>query len=97
MRLIDADKLKFSSVVTVGADGIPVLSKEEYISKSEIDAQPTVDAEPIRHGKWKTANGNGQTFYECPNCDYIGWTHSFRFPKRCCECGAIMDGKEEKK
>lgn len=102
MRLIDADKLKFSSVVAVGADGIPVLSKEKYISKSEIDAMPPVEAEPIRYGRWipikkRICHCNQfddiieevVTSYCCSECGAEEKNRYFY-----CHCGAKMDGKE---
>ena len=53
MRLIDADALKewFKNHVIIGSDG-----KMRYSGKyleSIIDEQPTVEAEPVRHGRWE--------------------------------------------
>ena len=43
MRLIDADAIPWE-VAYIGE--FPVITKEE------IDNMPTVEAEPVRHGKW---------------------------------------------
>lgn len=42
-RLIDADSIPW---LVEGVGEIPVITKEE------IEQMPTVDAEPVRHGKW---------------------------------------------
>lgn len=60
MRLIDADALKndltrfYDNVVT---------------AKQLIDEQPTVEAEPVVHGRWMTCeDGWGDLHYQCSEC-----------------------------
>ena len=39
----------------------------------EIEAMPTVDAEPVRHGKWKSMSERDEIFgyvYMCDNCGH---------------------------
>ena len=78
MRLIDADKFKAYML-------------EEYIcydhTLADIDKQPTVDAEPVRHGHWKVdEDGN----IECSECGHHGVGDNY-----CERCGAKMDNVEE--
>lgn len=53
---------------------------------------PTVDAEPVRHGRWKKKNGE----IYCTNCKKSKWSESFELMLRgfdfCPKCGARMDG-----
>lgn len=71
-------------------------SREEVLLARDIriiKEQPTIDAEPVRHGTWKLLpNGDGI----CDQCNVIlknvwdedGWLHF------CSCCGAKMDGGE---
>lgn len=71
MRLINADALMYA------VDGNPLTtdSLKEYV-RSTVKAQPTVDAVPVRHGKWIDDNCSicGEYVYKgdrgnyCPNC-----------------------------
>ena len=104
MRLIDADALLnrmqkdplFDLVERYGVSGV-------------IEAEPTVDAVPVRHGKWileqEEYDGYGYgnwNRWKCSCCGYIrtkGWatTSEGHKPKAmlCEKCGAKMD--EERK
>lgn len=83
MKLIDADELK-------------AYMQDKYVlfddTLADIDAQPTVDAEPVRHGHNIREKGGGVFF--CSVCGYInddtwsGGTDDFNF---CPNCGAKMD------
>ncbi len=66
-----------------------------------IDAQPTVDAEPVRHGYWRgEADGyvDGELMYDtwyCSECDYCiddGIDDVELLPNYCPDCGAKMGG-----
>lgn len=58
----------------------------------EIDKQPTIEAEPVRHGRWVHHNGGYSDHFECTACgDDIVLTGKWRF---CPNCGAKMDGGE---
>ena len=101
-RLIDADKFKDSMKYVCDSGGWlePVTTAvKDYVVKN-IDAQPTVDAVPVRHGVWKKS-GEKEWWWYCSNCQehyfeddlYINEKH---FPKYCPNCGAKMDGEQEK-
>ena len=91
MRLIDADKLNFH-YLPISALG------DVYITKAEIDAMPTVEAEPIKHGKWilKCADIVGETII-CSECNHERTLLNpvCKYPKYCENCNAKMDGKEK--
>lgn len=78
MRLIDADRLKGYLY-------------ENYVmydhTLADIDAQPTVDAEPVRHGHWI-----GEYGWVCSECGYriANWKFSSEY-LYCPNCGAKMD------
>lgn len=85
-RLIDADALICEALTEACFD-----SRTEDVFLDLVDAQPTVDAEPVRHGTWELhADGSG-TCMECRSrqknvWDYDNW-------QRYCGCrGAKMDG-----
>jgi rubrerythrin len=83
MRLIDANKLveKFDS---------PALLNQQIIKI--INAEETVDAAPVVHGKWKLLENNSQSnFYMCSNCSYMVFSEWF-LTDYCPSCGAKMDG-----
>lgn len=93
MRLIDADRLKqYFDIVGVNEYGC---------SFATIDSQPTVDAEPVRRGKWieKEVIGgiNSLTFkvekykiYKCSLCRIEVMPSSIKY-KYCPDCGAKME------
>ena len=77
MRLIDADAFKEKLA-------------EEEITFPLIDEQPTVDAVPVRHGKWveyPIADGMNQ----CSECGML----RFGCSNYCPNCGAKMDERKE--
>lgn len=84
MRLIDANALKKD------------LSEFNYdMALRIVDTQPTIEAEPVRHGRWivhTTWHGMfGLINSECSECkfDRNGDLSSWQF---CPHCGAKMDG-----
>lgn len=77
MRLIDADAL-------VERYGEPCHSFIDVI-----EAMPTIEAEPVRHGRWEFLIDG----YYCSECD-CKLRKIKRKPKYCEHCGAKMDGKE---
>lgn len=62
----------------------------------EIDKQPTIEAEPVRHGRWinvgEETMHDGWTYrkHKCSECGFLT-VEAINF---CPKCGARMDGKE---
>lgn len=100
MRLIDADsindfRIDFSSYKE---------GPDEDDVKAWLDEQSTIEAEPVRHGVWVPISydgySDGQPIYdewECSECHYEcdsdGEPPTSNY---CPNCGAKMDGKENK-
>lgn len=94
MRLIDADDfLSLFYSASAGQD-------KEFIKTVEmvVEDTPTIDAEPVRHGKWmyhriSVPKGKGQTYsvYGCWLCH----AHVRKRTPYCPNCGANMQGDED--
>jgi hypothetical protein len=58
-----------------------------------IDEQPTIDAEPVRHGKWIFESIRGHAVMTCSECCKVqdGQTLCFTY---CPNCGCRMDKDE---
>lgn len=52
-----------------------------------IDRQPTVEAEPVVHGKWNGVEHD--MFFECSICGYLT---DYMLTNYCPKCGAKMGG-----
>lgn len=81
VRLIDANYLKHSR----GIAGDEILHEI-------IDNQPTIEAEPVRHGRWTKDGCDCKYFYY--KCSVCGEDNDGR-TKFCPNCGAKMDGGAE--
>jgi rubrerythrin len=62
-----------------------------------IAKQPTIEAEPVRHGRWKCIDeyeefGEEMADYLCESCGYVISRLKNQKPKFCEGCGARMDG-----
>lgn len=60
-----------------------------------LEALPSADVEPVRHGRWMWHDVNGVAFYvkECSAC---GWVHALSSNYLYCpNCGARMDGEQD--
>lgn len=97
MRLIDADALmeiNFSVTITGEDNAIKVKRLMEQYNKAICDA-PTIDAEPVKHGKW-IDHGTTCQRYECSVCgdqhDWLILPNNINF---CPNCGAKMDKEVE--
>lgn len=88
-RLIDADAMRQDWLEN---------GQNEYIYDTNavldsIDAQPTIEAEPVRHGRWLDnefymfCSVCGMQWYYCDN-----ETQDFKF---CPHCGCKMDGDDD--
>lgn len=95
MRLIDADAAadKIMRETEKRADdldmiGIALMIGIARMLRDENDF-PTIEAEPVRHGRWiPEMNNNDERVYHCSECGcYV--TVSFYY---CPSCGSKMDG-----
>lgn len=84
MRLIDADEL-----VVMEYGGI------KFVPKEFIDDAPTVDAVPVKHGRWLRVGYIENTWLvsECSACGY----QTIDAGNYCTNCGAKMDGDDNGK
>lgn len=94
MRLIDADKLKPDTKTFTSAYSEEL---KEFYSQEAIDNAPTIEAEPVRHGKWRTGNRAPAPIdrFVCSVCDGLVVVSTFRnrcMYNYCPNCGAKMDG-----
>ena len=78
MRPIDADKLKSELF-----DADWMMDNDEHMVEKIVERQPTVDAEPIRHGHWIWCETylDGEPEYPCELLKE-GWA--------CSACGAYL-------
>lgn len=96
MRLIDADVMRTDWLEN---------GQNEYVYDTNavlnsIDEQPTIEAEPVRHGKWATDKediewGNSLKRKHCTNCGkrphFDKEEREFILTNYCPHCGAKMD------
>lgn len=96
MRLIDADALiesiKHGLWDWETINGIESRTVLEQTIQ-DIKNEPTIDAEPVRHGKWEVKNECGYEDMTCSVCrrvckDYGWFADEWNF---CPNCGAKMD------
>lgn len=106
-RLIDADALKQEIrkgtryfVRVWDTTGREKWELEKDLSLKEIDEiidnAPTIDAEPIRHGKWLMNDAYGTYCSECGSASFeiTGRQYSKMKTRYCWQCGAKMDDDE---
>ena len=110
MRLIDADELRKEKLDLIDREKLVQEIKSQSnrlclgnISTSDIDVEdivqlivdaPTVDAEPVRHGKWQPMNERNEIYGDVYMCDNCG--HGFVICENfhyCPNCGEKMDGE----
>lgn len=84
MRLIDADSLETHE--TYNGEWVMVVFADD------IDATPTIEAEPVRHGRWE--DKPHKMMDECPCCSECGSFNPIKY-RYCPNCGAKMDGGKD--
>lgn len=60
----------------------------------EVSTLPSVDAEPVRHGKWENFNDSfsHNSLYICSDCKFTVDVFEKQWFNYCPHCGAKMDG-----
>lgn len=95
MRLIDADKLKADVVSWENCyNGFSDTYDKARIIDT-IDEQPTIDAEPVRRGRWIPVKGYEGILYKCSTCNGR-WSHTTIETPYCSQCGAKMEDERRK-
>ena len=61
------------------------------VKDGELVDKHTIDAEPVRHGKWIEKSTGGEYFWHCSECGYIEWDAPNNY---CPNCGARMNKNE---
>lgn len=91
MRLIDADALRM-----LWLDEDPNLEFEINTVLESIDEQPTIDAEPVRHGRWEDSLVRDWRCSECgEKIEKVRKVDGYCYddkPNYCPNCGVKMDG-----
>ena len=108
MRLIDADafKIEFCEKCNNVSCDAP-LTNTDCFTMYMLDNTPTIEAEPVRHGRWVIEGKEYRSMtVSCTSCDYVRHIYGWGLPslKRdlkvnylyCNKCGAKMDGGEKK-
>lgn len=96
MKLIDADALcaylnEWSRKLHAGVYHNDAIIMDVLTSVFEYIANmPTVDAEPVRHGRWES---ECEPHYKCSCCEH--WIHLYQPMPYCPNCGAKMRGENE--
>lgn len=90
MRLIDADTLKPSYIVTsTTTNSLCHL----YVSLEDINSAPTIEAEPVRRARWLHTEDDIIISGQCSECGWVsavGETDVAGMPY-CPNCGAKME------
>lgn len=88
MRLIDADAISYDQLLNTGNKKHPF---EWAASRSRINNVPTIDAKPVRHGKWIFNPKDAiEMMFTLPICSECG-AKSSDGGNYCHNCGAKMD------
>ena len=90
MRLIDADALieKLQEAVAHKGMGAAIAG----ILIRYIEKLPTIEAEPVRHGRWEVKHPNGWACSECGEWGLMIDNRGICKSNYCPNCGAKMDG-----
>lgn len=93
MRLIDADKLIAKwKLVAKRYEGDSRYWETGYILKEiikDVENEPTIDAEPVKHGQWEWDGYVYDMLWRCSECSCLNENDS----DYCPNCGAKIDEK----
>lgn len=95
VRLIDANALILemeAGCIPIDEKGLSDILGDNSCVKDYVNAAPTIDAEPVRHGKWRKAEYGSLKYFKCSNCDYGVMEKEAKEFNFCPNCGAKMDG-----
>ena len=104
MRLIDADKLiERCDIEATGGESFWRVMWQEFAKT--VKDMPTVEAEPVRHGRWVETDET-EEFYgflsQCTNCGKLSLVYDndpevpeYGATHYCPNCGAKMDEEEK--
>ena len=96
MRLIDADNLtEQCDIMADKCDGIGEGVWHQF--KTTVEWSPTIDAEPVRHGKWLHPEEDDEDYHTVScSCSVCGWKFNLYEDDidgapYCAVCGAKME------
>lgn len=90
VRLIDADALKQKITMVTKQYKPNAIMERPAILLEDVDEAPTIDAEPIRHGKWIYEPKDAiEMMFTLPKCSECGF-YSADGMYYCSSCGARM-------
>lgn len=95
MRPIDADALIEILAEMQGRCATKAALVQNSKIWQQVKAMPTVDAQPVRHGRWVYATTAESVDYEysCSNCGYSNFADVIQAWDYCPHCGAKMEGE----
>jgi len=101
-RLIDADALieYIKECAEAAHDNREWDMEQGYLNAIEcVEEQPTIDAEPVRRGKWIWKGEDGDSRWMCSECkckEYVSTCNGVPdIWQYCPNCGADMRGKTD--
>lgn len=99
MRLIDADALiddMAAGCIPLDERGISGVTGDNTCIRDYVNAAPTIEAEPIKHGYWIEGKRLFDYYFKCSSCHGNLSDKIYPIaPDRCPYCNAKMDLKEE--
>lgn len=98
-RLIDADALRDKLQAEIDK-GIPPFGDVMgsircgiRLARNIVEDEPTIDAEPVKHGNWRFVNCATGLRCQCSEC--LHWVDAGTDKNYCPNCGADMRGTKD--
>ena len=100
MRLIDADVFLHALATQTMNNGKTDETRKAVFATLEycrqiIEIQPTIDAQPVRHGRWNYRHEDDWCYCSVCGVKAISFYGDCRETDYCPRCGARMDGGEQ--